>query len=77
VTVKILWSALGQRTLEFFGRLDFSFSIFHFGSAISPGYSLLSHMGGVLSFDLALAISRGDAATAFQLLPAIPVFHRR
>lgn len=34
VTVEILRLALGKRTLEFFGRLDFSLSIFHFDPAI-------------------------------------------
>ena len=36
VTVEILRFALGKRTLEFFGRLDFSLSVFHFDPAISP-----------------------------------------
>jgi hypothetical protein len=36
MAVEILRFALGKRTLEFFGRLGFSLSIFHFGPAISP-----------------------------------------
>ena len=36
MAVEILRSALGQRALEFFGRLDFSLLSFHFGAAISP-----------------------------------------
>jgi hypothetical protein len=35
VAVEVLGRALSQRALEFFGRLDFSLSIFHFGPAIS------------------------------------------
>jgi hypothetical protein len=35
MAVEILRSALGQRALEFFGGLEFSLSIFHFGPAIS------------------------------------------
>jgi hypothetical protein len=65
-------------------RFAIAETLFSRNSNDTPDFWLLTDHGSVTSrrvddscHPIAIRDLRGDAATAFQLLPAIPVFHRR